>query len=168
MSVVRFRSNTDQKDSVNIKSVSSCCLGEIIPLERLSNDAFSSMILGEGFGVIPSDNSIFSPVSGIVKDVSENSREVTVRSDDGFVLIVSVGSDIISMDPKLDVECKINPGDHVTQDTELWNIDIEGYRMRNIPVVAAVIVTDTGSIPSFNIRYGKIKQRTQPVMIISL
>ena len=165
---VRFRNNTDQKDPVNIRSISSCCLGEIIPLGRLSNDVFSSMILGEGFGVIPSDNSIVSPVSGVVKDVSANSREVTIKSDEGFVLIVSVGSDLLSVDQKLEAVCKVSPGDKVDQQTELWNIDIEGYRMRNVPVIAAVIVTNSNSIPSFNIRYGKIKQRGQTVMTISV
>lgn len=165
---MRFRNNSDQKDASNIKSISSCCLGEVIPLERLSNDVFSSMILGDGFGVIPSDNSIMSPVCGVVKDVSKNSREVTIKTNDGFVLIVSVGSDLASVDQKLEVVCKVCPGDKVELTTEIWNIDIEGYRMRNIPVIAAVIVTNSINIPSFNIRYGKIKQHGQTVMTVSI
>ncbi len=165
---MRFRNYAEQKDNPNIKSIASCCLGEVIPLDRLSNDAFSSMILGEGFGVIPTDNGIFSPVNGVVKDVSENSREVTIKSDDGFVLIVSVGADLVSMGQKLKAECEVSPGEKVTLDTELWNIDIKDYRRQNVPIVAAVIVTNTGSIPSFNIRFGDIKQRTQSVMTITL
>ena len=52
---MHFR-NISENDSQNgsVKTVYSCCAGEVIPLERLSNDVFSSMILGDGFGVVPS------------------------------------------------------------------------------------------------------------------
>lgn len=162
-----FRSHNEEKVAENIKVISSCCLGEIIPLDRLSNDAFSSMILGDGFGIKPVENCFLSPCAGVIKDVSDNSCEVTVKTDDGFILIVSVGSDSDSQQ-LLDVKCLVRPGDHVLHDTEIWNIDIDEYKDKGISVVAAVIVTNANNIPSFNISYGKVKKLDQPVMTITV
>ena len=161
--VMHFRNLTDN-DALggNVKTVFSCCAGEVIPLERLSNDVFSSMILGDGFGVIPSSGKFTSPAAGTVKDVSESGCDVTIKTDDDIILIVSIGYD--ASDERLRAECNVRPGDHVTVSSVLWNITQK--KKKNI--TAAVIVTNSLTSPSFNIRYGVIKQADTPVMTILL
>lgn len=161
---MHFRSHTEHEKLDNVKIITSCCIGEIIPLERLSNDVFSSLILGDGFGVIPSDGEFVSPVEGAVKDVSANAHEITVKTDDNMIIMISVETEPGC--PPLNLTAKVAPGDRVSRGTPLWSIDLEKYGEKGI--TAAIIVTNSDSLPSFNIRYGSVKQLDQPVMTISV
>lgn len=158
---MHFR-NISENDSQNgsVKTVYSCCAGEVIPLERLSNDVFSSMILGDGFGVVPSTGRFTSPAAGTVKDVSESGCDVTIKTDDDMILIVSVGYESAK---RLKTECRVSPGEKVKASSVLWDIPSGG---RDEKLIAAVIVTNSLTSPSFNIRYGKIKQAETPVMTL--
>jgi phosphotransferase system IIA component len=163
---VHFRNHTAHEQNANVKIITSCCLGEAIPLEKLSNDAFSSLILGDGFGVVPNENHFYSPVSGIVKDVSKNNCEVTIKTDDGLILIVSVGLNFSNK--WLETECLVSPKENITQGQLIWTIDVEECRRQGNAVSAAVVLTNSDVIPSFNIRYGNIKLLSQPVMTITV
>lgn len=163
---MHFRNHTGHDIMNNVKIITSCCIGEIIPLEKLSNDVFSSMILGDGFGVVPAENDFFSPVSGIIKDVSANNHEITIKSDDDLIIIVSVEPEHAGAD--FDICSKVQPGDHVMQGDSLWTIDINFYKESDNIITAAVIVTNSDSLPSFNIRYGRVKTVNQPVMTITV
>ena len=163
---MHFRNLTDNgTQGSNVKTVFSCCAGEVIPLERLSNDVFSSMILGDGFGVIPSSGKFTAPATGTVKDVSESGCDVTIKTADDIILIVSVGYD--ACDERLKAECKVRPGDHVTTSSVLWNME-PGKKRSAKSITAAVIVTNSLTSPSFNISYGKISKAETPVMTIML
>jgi phosphotransferase system IIA component len=163
---MRFRNHNERDIRDNVKIITSCCIGEIIPLERLSNDVFSSLILGDGFGVIPSQNKFVSPVEGVVKDISENNHEITIKTDDKMIIMVSVESD--SADKLLDISSLVSPDDRVTPGTPIWDIDIEKYKKQGNNVTAAVILTNSESLPSFNIRYGEVKIISQPVMTVTV
>lgn len=163
---MHFRNHAVYEQQANVKIITSCCIGEVIPLEKLSNDAFSSLILGDGFGVIPSENQFFSPVSGTVKDVSKNSCEVTIKTDDGLILIVSVGLNFSN--EQLETQCLVSPKDDISQGQLIWTIDIEESQRQGNAVSAAVVLTNSDVLPSFNIRYGNIKSLNQPVMTITI
>lgn len=163
---MRKHSFNEQAFSERVRNVASCCLGEVIPLERLSNDVFSSMILGDGFGVVPSEGNFVSPSAGVVKDVSASGCDVTIKTDDGLLLIVSVGYS--SAKNTLKTECGVCPGDKVTHSTSLWTLDIAECERNGDHITAAVIVTNSVAGPSFNIKYGKLKNIDQTVMTIRL
>ncbi|MCD7741804.1 MAG: PTS glucose transporter subunit IIA [Ruminococcus sp.] len=162
---MHFRKSIESNENSNVKIITSCCVGEVVPLELLSNDAFSSLILGDGFGVFPSENRFVSPISGVVKDVSDSGLEVTIKSDDGLILIVSVG--LSNPIDKLEAECKVQKNERVEVGGLIWEIDIDSYTSDENEVTAAVIVTNSSVMSSFNIRYGKIKQIGDSVMTIS-
>lgn len=157
---MHFRNLTDNDTgSSNVKTVFSCCAGEVIPLERLSNDVFSSMILGDGFGVRPSSGKFTAPAAGVVKDVSGSGCDVTIKTEDNLIMIVSIGID--SSADKLNVQCQVCPGERVTTSSVLWEL-----ADNETDITAAVVVTNCLTSPSFNIRYGRIKQAETPVMTI--
>ena len=160
-----FRNHTEQEESKNLKIITSCCIGEAVPLELLSNDVFSSLILGDGFGVYPSENRIVAPVSGTVKDISENEHEVTIKTDDGIILIVSIGYN--SADESFEAHCLLDIGAGLMQGTLIWELDSEILNSES-KLTAAVIVTNISELPTFNIRYGKVSRLDTPIMTISM
>ena len=157
-----FKAHVAKNKTPEYKVLTSCALGQIIPLEKLSNDVFSSLILGEGFGVIPSENCFFAPCRAVVKDISEKNRDITLKTDDGLILIVSIAhsEDNDSFSPS----CSLKVSDRIDAGTEIWNIEECDIKK----LTAAVIVTNSDLLPSFNIRYAAVKVKEQPVMTIDM
>jgi phosphotransferase system IIA component len=115
---------------------------------------------------MPDEDRFVAPVNGVVKDVSKNNCEITIKTDDGLILIVSVGLNF--SDKLLETECLVNPNENINQGDLIWRIDIEKCRRQGSNVSAAVVLTNSEALPSFNIRYGRVKMLNQPVMTITI
>lgn len=158
---MHFRKSNKTEDE-NVRKICSCCLGEVIPLSDFSNAAFSFKVLGDGFGVKPSDGRIVSPVNGVVKDISESRRQVTLKTDDGFIFIVCIGSKTPNM--QVNDECLVSVGQRVTVGTLFWNVDLKDYKSKNVEFLSAVVITNSAKFTSFNINYGKVRSLNAAVM----
>lgn len=162
---MHFFNHAENSKKENVKGISSCCLGEIIPLERLSNDTFSSLILGEGFGVIPEEDIFISPVDGVIKDISGNMQDFTIKTEDGLIIIISVG---FSPDgSETPTECFVSVGDEIKSGGKLFSIDLNSFKERGKYVYAAVVVTNL-EIRSYNVNYGRVKSLSQSVLTITV
>jgi phosphotransferase system IIA component len=91
---------------------------------------------------------------------------VTIKTDDGLILIVSVGLNFSN--EQLETQCLVSPKDDISQGQLIWTIDIEESQRQGNAVSAAVVLTNSDVLPSFNIRYGNIKSLNQPVMTITI
>lgn len=154
-----FKKRADKDISTAAGVIGSCCIGEVFPLEKISDEMFPSRFVGEGFCIIPSDNKFVCPARGEVKDVSESGLDVTIKTTDGLLLIVSLGREGGS---RLDAEVCVQRGDIVSSENELWKTDINDGSLVSVTVVTNCYGKE------FDVRYGKVKQLGQTVMTVDL
>ena len=149
-----FKSKVNKQPSRK-KVIRTCCLGEVFDLSLVSNQAISSKILGEGFGVSCSDSNIVSPSSGTVRDVSDNGHTYAIEQDDGVSILVCITAD--SKDEI--IESAVEIGQFVEAgDTLCVKENAE----------AAVIVTNTEIMSHFKIAVGKAKNHSDGVIVYEL
>lgn len=154
-----FRKRTDSTESAKSGIIYSCCLGEVRSLDKISGELFPSLFIGDGFCVTTTGNVFYSPVKGVIKDISENGMDVTIKTPEGFILIVSLGRE---GGKAIEAEVCIKRGDSITAGTELWKTaPIDGS------LVCVVVVTNCNG-KEFKINYGSVKQLNQPIMKISI
>lgn len=55
--------------------------GETIPLEKVNDPMFANKILGDGIGIIPRENQVFSPVEGIVTMIYETKHAIGLKDN---------------------------------------------------------------------------------------
>lgn len=94
--------NDTEPSTVKITNaeVLSPAIGEYIKLENVNDTTFSSGMLGKGFGILPSENEIFSPVSGIIESIFPTKHAITLLSDERLEILVHIGIDSVSLDGK--------------------------------------------------------------------
>ena len=131
----------------------SCVKGEIIGLDNVNDNIFSSGILGEGYAVIPDDSKVYSPVSGRVLDISDNGLSVTVKSDDGLIVLVHI--ELKPADKKsATVKLTVKVGDVINSGDELGEIDF-GRPDEKIPKsLIAVIITNSERLLDLKVKTG--------------
>ncbi len=71
--------------------VAAPATGELIPMAEIPDEVFSSGYLGECFGIVPANGSVYAPVSGTVSVVARTEHSVTIAADDGRTILVHVG-----------------------------------------------------------------------------
>lgn len=70
--------------------------GTCIPIEKVSDKVFSSKMMGDGFAVIPSGDTVVSPITGEIKMVAETLHAVGLQSKREEIL-VHIGIDTVAL-----------------------------------------------------------------------
>ena len=146
-------SNIDKKHTLL-----AACGGEVIKLSDVSDEVFSSGMLGEGFGIIPDGKDFFSPISGVVTNAHEAGHAYMITSDEGVELLVHLGINTVELEgeffsPVVKVNMRVSQGD------KLAYADTEKIRDRGFDPVCVVIVTNSEKLEQLKITYGKVKPK---------
>ena len=137
-------------------SLIAVCDGEIIPISRIPDEAFSQGILGQGYGIIPSSHMFFSPVNGTVISVSDTNHAYTLEDENGGEILVHIGIDTVELKgefftPLVSSGQKIKAGEGIAI-ARLDEIEKRGYK-----TVSAVLITNSDEYKIERINFGFAK-----------
>lgn len=150
-----FKKNTAANTAPH-KVIYPFAAGEIIPLEKVNNPIISSKIVGNGFALIPSENNVCSPVSGVVKNIANNNRAITVKTDDGLIVVIHLGtkfSNVADFDTTL---IKVAVNDRIEAGQIICQTDIKLAAEDGRDLTLLMIISNSDELKSFSVNYGKV------------
>ena len=150
-------SNIDTK-----QTLLATCSGEVIKLEDMEDEVFSSGTLGKGFAIIPDGKDFFSPIDGKVSNTHDAGHAYLITGKDGMELLIHIGIDTVELEGEY-FSPVVKAGMSVSQGDKLVYADTEKIKDRGYSPVTAVVITNPEVIDQFKITYGKI-QAGQSVM----
>jgi glucose-specific phosphotransferase system IIA component len=128
--------------------------GEIIELENVLDDVFSSGIMGDGFGVIPTSKNFYSPVSGKVENAYKTGHAYTIVSDDGLDVLIHIGIDTVELEGEY-FDSKISSGECLKKGDIIAYADIDKIMEKGFDPVCVVVVTNSDKLHNVDIKYGQ-------------
>ena len=128
--------------------------GEVVDLEKVPDEAFSSGMLGEGFAVIPDSNTVFSPVDGVIVSVSDSKHAYAISSEVGDIL-VHIGIDTVRIPEAF--EPMVKAGDKVAAGQPIAHADIKKIRSSGLETIIPVLITDKKVAGEMNIHFGSAR-----------
>ena len=138
----------------NKGEISSPAQGKVITDLEINDPVFSTRVLGVGFGVIPTQGSVFSPVNGEVVNAFESGHAYTILSEDGLEILVHIGIDTVELDGEGFI-AKVRKGDKIRKREMLATVDLELLKNKGYDSTIAVIVTNPERLKSHNIKKGE-------------
>lgn len=72
--------------------------GEIVPLTEVPDQAFSTGMMGPGFGIKIEDGEIKSPIDGKVMMIFPSKHAIGLVSDSGLEVLIHIGLDTVKLD----------------------------------------------------------------------
>lgn len=96
--------------------------GEIVPLKDVSDPAFSSIAIGNGYGIINHNGDVYSPITGKVISVFPTKHAICIEDKDGNQILVHMGIDTVELSGK-PFEILIEEGQEVKQGTIIAKMD---------------------------------------------
>lgn len=130
--------DTSEMDDSNVLSFYAVTDGAIVPIEEVEDDVFAQKMIGDGYAMKPTSETVVAPVSGRLIQVAETKHAYYIETPNGIKVLIHVGLDTLLLDGKgFDVHVEkdmfVNEGDAlVTFDKGL--VEEHGYHT-TIPVI---------------------------------
>lgn len=96
--------------------------GTLLKLEQVNDPVFSSKAMGDGFGIEPEGNQVFSPVVGKVVSVFPTKHAILLETKKGQSVLVHIGIDTVELKGQ-GIDVQVTEGQKVTQETLLAEVD---------------------------------------------
>jgi len=119
--------------------------GQLINLDKVSDQVFSSKIMGDGFAVIPKGKSICSPINGKVTMIFPTKHAIGLKTSDGQDVIIHVGVNTVELNGH-GFSVFVKEGDIVKQGQKLIELDEDIFHNSAIDLVTIVVLPDSSNL----------------------
>lgn len=116
--------------------------GNAIALSQVDDRVFSEGIIGQGYGVIPTEGKIVAPADCQIKLIHNTNHAVGLLTDDGIELLIHVGIDTVKLNGTHFTRVA-KDGTHVTKGTTLLTFDIDEIKAAGYDTTVVIIVTNS-------------------------
>lgn len=128
----------------NIITVGLVCQGDIVPIEEVCDEVFSSKVMGDGLAMYPSKGEIYAPFTGTINMVFPTRHAVGISHAQGPNLLIHIGMDTVTLNG-LGFTCFVSEGDKVRKGDLLVKFDIDYIKSQELnPTVIVLLSEDCG------------------------
>lgn len=136
--------------------------GRCIHIEQVSDPAFSSKIMGGGFAVVPTGDTVVSPVDGEIVALPGSMHAVGLHTDGGEVL-VHIGIDTVMLGGRGFKALK-SKGSRVKAGTPMIRFDSKVMSEGGLDMTTIVVFTEGESPEILPEMYDKQVKAGQPLL----
>ncbi|MCC8366757.1 PTS transporter subunit EIIC [Xenorhabdus sp. PB61.4] len=129
------------QESKEILTLLAPVAGELVKLEDVPDEAFSSKLVGDGIAIKPTSETVFSPVTGTVVKVFDTNHALCIEADNGAEVIVHMGIDTVSLGGR-GFECLVKEGMKVKTGTALLKLDLDYLNSHAKSMISPVIISN--------------------------
>lgn len=134
----------DQKNHINtdIQTITSPISGQLVKLEEVNDETFSSESVGKGIAIVPNSGKVYAPVDGTITATFETKHAIGMVSDTGIELLIHVGIDAISLEGEC-FKSYVEKGNNVKKGDLLLEFDLEGLKKSGVDPTTMIVVTNS-------------------------
>lgn len=122
--------------------IASPLIGNIVPLDQVTDQVFASGAMGKGIAIDPTDGVAVAPTKATVNLVFPTGHAIGLTTENGAELLIHIGMDTVSLAGK-GFKTYVESGDVVEAGQKLIEFDLATIRDAKLPVITPVIVTNT-------------------------
>ena len=136
------------------KDLKAFLSGKVVPITEVEDEAFASKSMGDGIGIIPTDNKVLAPADGEVVLVMKDSKHAcALKLDNDMEMILHIGIDTVNM--KGDgFECLVEMGDKVKAGQPLITFDMDKIKSAGYSTTSMLVITGEGNAKNINFKTG--------------
>lgn len=130
--------NHNLNKSAHQVTVASPIAGKLVDLKHVSDPAFASGSLGQGFAIKPSDGKVYAPFDATVKELFSTRHAIGLVTDSGLAILIHIGVGTVSLKGTgfvsyVQVGQKVKAGDEIL---EFWDPTIKKAGLDDIVMIA--------------------------------
>lgn len=114
--------------------IASPLIGNIVPLNRVTDQVFASGAMGKGIAIDPTDGVVVAPAKATVNLVFPTGHAIDLTTENGAELLIHIGMDTISFAGK-GFKTYVEAGDIGEAGQKLIEFDLATIRDAKLPVI---------------------------------
>ena len=119
--------------------------GWVTPLEDVPDAVFAGKLAGDGLAIDPTGDTLHAPCDGEIVPMPGVRHAVTVKSDDGTLLLMHVGIDTVALAGE-GFTLLVEPGERVRAGQPLLRFDLDLIARRARSLVTPILLASDGVI----------------------
>ncbi|MBO0428090.1 PTS glucose transporter subunit IIA [Vagococcus fluvialis] len=142
----------DKEEEVKVKSevvitdtegeqLTSPVIGELISLDQVNDEVFSSGMVGDGIGIIPSKGVLYAPYAGEITMIFDTKHALGMKLENGAELLFHVGIDTVQMEG-VGFETFVEVGNKVNAGDKLVSFDLDKIKEFGLDSTVIFVVTN--------------------------
>lgn len=143
---VRVSSNDSdvelESGSKNTKKVYAPMNGQLVSLDTVDDNVFSSKMMGDGVAIQPTNGKIAAPFDGKVVTVFPTKHAIGLKSNSGIELMIHIGLNTVELKGKPFTQ-HVAVGDEVKKGQLLMEADLKAIQDAGYDTTTPLIVTNT-------------------------
>lgn len=147
-------------------NVYSPAQGTMIPMNQVADEVFSTNIMGDGYAIQPTENTIYTPVAGKISSISPTQHALGIMTPTGLEVLLHMGVDTVDLKGE-PFTMKVKAGQEVKAGDEIAIMDLAAVKaagkgtdiivaFTNGDVVANVALTELGKAVTPNQTVGQV------------
>lgn len=132
---------TEAAKKTNV-SISAPIKGNVVALEDVKDEVFSSESMGKGIAIEPEEGKVYAPADGVISTFFPTGHAIGITTDLGAEILIHVGMDTVEMNGD-GFEPQKSQGDKVKKGDLLLKFNIDKIKAARHPVTTPVIITNS-------------------------
>jgi len=119
--------------------------GKVITLKEVNDGVFSEGIMGDGFAMIPENDTVYAPAPGTITVLMQESRHACgIKLANGTEILLHVGLDTVAMNGE-GFEYLVKEGEKVSSGAPLIKFNREKIKAAGYTDITVCVITENGS-----------------------
>ena len=131
--------------------------GNIVKLEDVPDEVFSAKLVGEGIAITPHSNTFVAPVAGIVTKIFSTNHAFSIRTSNGFEVMVHIGLDTVELNGE-GFKALAKEGDKVSVGKPIISADLAFIESKGKPTITPIVVTHKKELTVSIDKVGNIRE----------
>ena len=115
--------------------------GQVVALSEVNDEVFSSGMIGEGFGIIPTSGELIAPEDGEITMLFETNHAIGLKTRNGAELLFHIGLDTVQLEGK-HFTPYVKAGGQVKQGQPLIQFDLDAIKAAGFDPIVICVVTN--------------------------
>lgn len=116
--------------------------GQLITLDNVPDEVFSTGMMGQGIAIQPSNGEIFSPIDGTVQTIFPTKHAIGLVGEQGAEVLIHMGLDTVNLEGK-GYDILVTEGQTVSAGEPLVNMDLQAIQSAGYQTITPVILTNS-------------------------
>lgn len=115
--------------------------GNVVALADTKDPVFSKGIMGKGFGLEPTEGTIYAPISGKVTVVADTKHAVGIQTPNGLEVLLHLGIDTVELKGAgFDMNVKV--GQKVKAKDKVGTMDLQKIKDKDYQTTILTVITN--------------------------
>ena len=134
------------KEQLSLKDevIAAAVDGQPESLTKVNDTVFSAKLMGDGAAIVPSDGTIYAPVTGTVTIAYETKHAYGIKSDKGAEVLIHIGLDTVNLKGQ-HFESFVKQGQRINKGDKLGTVDLEAVKKAGYDTTVMEIITNTAN-----------------------